>query len=100
MSREIRAGGAFVEIYLKGKSAFKAGLKGLQSMISGFARGVSLAGSAIQSIGGFLGNLGMRAAEAIGNILNIGSELGSQLNDVSQQSGMSVEALSQLGYAA
>ncbi|MCG3178301.1 MAG: hypothetical protein BIFFINMI_00627 [Phycisphaerae bacterium] len=91
-SGAIRAGRAFVELLtddsklVRGLRSASAKLKGWGASISGF--GKKLAGIGMAGVGA-----GVAAAKVY-------ADMGSRLVDLSQRTGMSVEALSTLGYAA
>jgi ethanolamine utilization microcompartment shell protein EutS len=88
----IRAGGAFVEIstknanFMKGLNAAAAKLKAWGTAISDIGRKLALAGAA--------------GAGVLLSTLKVFSDQGDALAKMSQRTGISVEALSELGYAA
>jgi len=98
-ARDTRAGGAYVELSLRNQ-AFIRGLRGSLGQLKAF-------GASIQSIGAGIGAAGMRmmrygagivaplllSARAFGTV-------GHELTLMSARTGMGVEALSELGYAA
>lgn len=89
MSRDIRAGGAYVELMLKDKR-FVAGLASAGRRLKAFATGAAMAGAAA-------------AAAAAGGIaygIRQYIKMGDELDKMSQRTGISVEALSELRHAA
>lgn len=86
---DIKAGSAFVELLLK-KKKFLNGLKSAKGQLLGFAKGAAVVGAAITS-----------AAVAAGAVAVRGFlSLGDTLDKMSQRTGFSVEALSELKHAA
>lgn len=92
----VRAGGAFVEIFSDNSRLVK-GLKQAQSMISGWAGGLRSLGSKIAAPLGLLGVTGAAGLLALGTQI---ADMGGAIDDVSQRTGLSVEAVSELGHAA
>lgn len=88
---DIRAGRAFVELVVRDKLA--AGLNAAAAKLKSYSGTFAAAGGAL--LGGAMGALGGMTALAA----DFGAT-GAQLDDLSARSGMSVEALSELGYAA
>jgi hypothetical protein len=92
---DVRAGGAFVEIFTK-DSRLHAGLKAAEVRLSSFATYVSNHGkslwAATVSGGGVIGAV-YAATKAF-------AETGDHLNDVTQRTGLTSQALVELGYAA
>jgi hypothetical protein len=89
--KEIKAGAAYVE--LKVLDTVGSGLRNVGSKLKAFGAGVT-------SIG-----VGLAAAGAVGlapflAAVNLFSDMGADLLDMSQKTGISVEALSALGFAA
>ncbi len=89
---EIRAGRAFVELGTKDTALMK-GLKAAQKRIANFGRAVQTVGLGMAGIGGTIAGAMAVAAKGF-------ADSGSALNDMAGRTGMSVEALSELGYAA
>ncbi len=92
LGSQIRAGAAYVEITTRNGALVK-GLKSAQKSISGWgtsvrSAGLKVAGAGVAAVTGFLG------------FAKTFADAGSELVDMSQRTGMSVEALSELGYAA
>lgn len=87
-AREIRAGKAYIELGVKDKLA--SGLKAAGRRLGGFALGVGKVSLAVA---------GVAAAAAIA-ATKIFTGMGSGLTDMSKRTGLSVEALSELKYAA
>lgn len=91
-SSDIRAGRAFVELYVK-NSALMKGLNDAQKRLKDFGNGVSM-------VGKWMMGLGTAALAPIAAMVGRFESAGSALNDMSQRTGMSVESLSSLSYAA
>lgn len=87
----VKAGRAYVELSVKDR--LTKGLARAKERLAGWAQGLALTGGAIQ--GGSLAVLG-----ALGAAVSHFAEQGSRLNDMSVATGVSVESLSELGYAA
>lgn len=95
----IRAGAAFIELSVKDSKLIK-GLQGALARLKAF-------GANLQNIGASIRNAGLRMT-AIGAGLVTPllasakgfAEMGDQLDKMSQRTGVSVEALSELGHAA
>ncbi len=87
----IRAGKAFVELVMSDK--FSASLKSAQKRLQEFGESTKEIGKQISLVSGVVATSLLAAAKVYANI-------GSQLNDSSIRTGASVEALSELQYAA
>lgn len=89
--REVRAGGAYVEILAKANVA--AGLKAAGGQIKQWGAGLAGAGAAmVGAAGGILAPLAAMAMEF--------ADAGSAIDDMAQRTGMTAAAISSLGYAA
>lgn len=88
----IRAGLAYVELYLQ-DSKLNAGLKAVSGRLKSFGAGVAGIGAGFTALGGVIGT-------ALGGAVAYFTEAGSALADMSERTGVSVEALSELGFAA
>lgn len=88
----IRAGRAFVEIFAD-DSKLVRGLKRAQARLAAFGSGVRAAGVKMLGIGSMLAAPLAMAARTF-------DKMGSEMLDMSKRTGVSVEALSELGYAA
>lgn len=88
----IRAGAAYVELAIKDSKLVK-GLRGAEQKLK--AWGASIAG-----VGARLAGLGTAALTAFFGDAKVFADMGSDLLDMSQRTGVSVEALSELGFAA
>jgi hypothetical protein len=88
----IRAGAAYVELFVKDNRLTK-GLAAASAKLKAFGAGITGLGTQL---------LGLGAAFAAPFVLatKVFTELGSDLVDMSQRTGVSVEALSELGFAA
>lgn len=90
-TRGIRAGRAFVELGVSDKLA--AGLKRAAARLKAFGEGVRSVGLRTAAIGAAI------LAPLVGSA-KVFADTGSALFDMSQRTGISVEALSELGFAA
>jgi len=89
--KDIKAGGAFVELYLKSQLA--RGLRNASKNLKSFGRGAKTTGKYIGAIGASI------TAPMLGAIKSFMSA-GDELDKMSSRVGASVEFLSALGYAA
>jgi hypothetical protein len=89
---DIRAGKAFVELYLE-QSRLTKGLAGVGKELSAFGAGVSAIGTKFLAVGAAIVAPLLAAAKTFATV-------GSELNDMSARTGVSTNALSELGYAA
>lgn len=89
---DIRAGAAFVELYLKNSELLK-GLKSLWNPITKF-------GVKVSAIGGAVGAVGAAGLAPLYKLTTAFAEAGSTIADMSARTGASAETLSALGYAA
>lgn len=99
----VRAGGAYVEFYAD-EAKLNASLVRTQARFRAWGSAISSMGSKLAMIGGGLlaGNLGAAAGifESVFGKLSGLSGGAARLYDISQETGVSVEALSKLDYAA
>ncbi|MGD9856509.1 MAG: hypothetical protein AB7U20_16300, partial [Planctomycetaceae bacterium] len=91
-SQGIRAGRAFVELFADDTKLVR-GLKAAEKRLKAFGAGV-------QSIGTKLFGLGTAAVAPLLATTNVFASMGDQLAKMSARTGISVESLSELGYAA
>lgn len=91
-SQGIRAGKAFVELFADDTKLVR-GLKAAEKRLKAFGAGV-------QSIGTKMFGLGAAAVAPLLATTNVFADMGDQLAKMSARTGISVEALSELGYAA
>lgn len=89
---DIRAGRAFVELYVK-NSALMKGLAEAQKRLRDFGNGIAV-------VGKWMMGLGTAAIAPFVAMAARFEHTGSALNDMSARTGMTTEALSELGYAA
>lgn len=89
MRQDIKAGGAYVELMLRNKK-FTTGLASARKRLVGFAKGAAMAGVAA----------GAAAAGGIAYSVRQFIRMGDTLDKMSQRTGFSVEALSELSHAA
>jgi len=90
-TRGIRAGRAFVELGVSDK--LTAGLRRAQKQLEAF-------GAGLRSIGTRLAGIGAAAVTGLLGTAKVFSDMGDVLDKMSIRTGISVEALSELGYAA
>ena len=90
-TRGIRAGRAFVELGVSDK--LTAGLRRAQKQLQAFGEG-------LRSVGTRLAGIGAAAVAALLGTVKAFSDTGDMLDKMSQRTGVSVEALSELGFAA
>jgi hypothetical protein len=90
-TRGIRAGRAFVELGVSDK--LTAGLRRAQKQLEAF-------GAGLRSVGTRLAGIGAAAVAALLGTAKAFSDTGDMLDKMSQRTGVSVEALSELGFAA
>jgi TP901 family phage tail tape measure protein len=88
----IRAGQAFVELFADDTKLVR-GLKATEQKLKAFGAGV-------QSFGRKIFGLGAAVVASLAATMKIFSEMGDNLAKMSTRTGTSVEALSELGYAA
>lgn len=91
-SSGIRAGAAYVELYTKDSRMVK-GLKAAEKKLNAF-------GSGITSIGTKLAGLGAGIVTPLLATTSVFASMGDSLAKMSGRTGLSVESLSELGYAA
>jgi len=87
--RDIKAGGAYVELMLKDKK-FRDGLKSAGVRMAKFAKAAAVAGAAVATA----------AAGGIAVGIRQYIKMGDELDKMSKRTGVSVEALSELKHAA
>lgn len=92
LSQGIRAGAAYVELYTKDSRLVK-GLQAAEKKLQAFGVGIT-------SIGTKLAGLGAGVVTPLLGAAKVFADMGSDLADMSQRAGVSVEALSELGFAA
>jgi len=88
----LRAGKAFIELFLKDS--------GVEGQLGGIQKKMLSIGGGMQKVGGIATAVGGTITGAFAGALAVFNETGSKLADMSGQTGISVEKLSQLGYAA
>lgn len=91
-SGQIKAGGAYVEISATNDKLQK-GMRDAQAKLTAF-------GSSLQSVGKRMALAGLAGLGSFAASLKVFADMGSALNDMSARTGTSVEALSELGFAA
>ena len=92
LSQGIRAGAAYVELYTKDSRLVK-GLQVAEKKLQAFGAGIA-------SIGTKLAGLGASVVTPLLGATKVFADMGSDMVDMSQRTGVSVEALSELGFAA
>jgi len=91
-ARSIRAGAAYVELVLK-DGKFASGLKKASRKLKAFGAGVTAIGAGITAVGIALAAPFIKAA-------NIFASMGDSVEKMATRTGLSAEALSELGFAA
>src|SRR5262245_48785308 len=91
-SQAIRAGAAYIELYTK-DSRLVRGLASASKRLKAFGAGVQSLGLKTVALGGAMLTPFIAAVKHF-------ADAGDQLNKMSQRTGVSVESLSELGYAA
>ena len=91
-SSNIRAGAAYIELYTKDNRLVK-GLNRAAARLKAFGAGITSIGTRLAGLGAGLVTPFLGAAKLF-------ADMGSDLADMSQRTGVSVEALSELGFAA
>jgi hypothetical protein len=91
-SSNIRAGAAYIELYTKDNRLTK-GLNAASAKLKAFGAGIT-------SVGTKLAGIGAGVVAPFVGAAKVFADMGSDLLDMSQRTGLSVEALSELGYAA
>jgi len=89
---DIRAGGAFVELYTKNGPLY-AGLKNAQRRVKAFASGAMSYGRNLLALGGAVTGPLVASAKLFASV-------GDDLDKMSARTGVAVESLSELGFAA
>lgn len=89
---DIRAGRAFVELYTKNGPLY-AGLKAAQKKVSSWSKDVTAAGKKMMVLGGAITGPIIAASKVF-------ASMGDTLDKMSARTGIAVEALSELGFAA
>ncbi len=88
----IRAGAAYIELYVKDNRLVK-GLDAAAQKLSAF-------GASLTAIGTRMATFGAGIVTPLLGAAKVFADMGSDLDDMSQRTGVSVEALSELGFAA
>ena len=96
---DIRAGGAYIEVFTKDVS-LQRGLQAASKHVQGFAKGVRAIGDGIAGLGKKIMTLGALITAPIIAASKSWADAGAELVHMSERTGMSVEALSALKYAA
>ena len=96
---DIRAGGAYIELFTKDLSLQK-GLQAASRQVSSFALGVASLGATMSSWGKKIMALGGLVTAPVLAASKSWSSLGEELINLHKKTGMSVEALSALRYTA
>lgn len=90
--KDIKAGGAYVELFTK-NGKFDKGLKAASDKLKSWGEGLRSVGTKTMALSG-------AALGGLFGAAKVFDTMGSQLWDMSQRTGVSVEALSELKYAA
>lgn len=91
-ARGIRAGQAFVELFAD-DSKLVRGLKNAQKKLKAFGMGIAGMGTKVAAVGAGIITPLLAATKVF-------MDMGSEMDDMSQRTGIGVEALSELAYAA
>jgi len=91
-SSNIKAGAAYIELYTKDSRLVK-GLNDAAKQLDAF-------GKSLQGIGTKMAMLGAGIVTPLAGAAKVFADMGSDMVDMSQRTGVSVEALSELGFAA
>jgi hypothetical protein len=91
-ARGIRAGAAYVELFVTDNKLTR-GLQKASAKLKAF-------GTAISDMGGRMARFGALVLAPLAASAKVFADMGSELVDMSQRTGVSVEALSELGFAA
>lgn len=91
-SSSIRAGAAYVELYIKDSRLVK-GLDAAAKRLRAFGAGLTAIGTRLTALGAGI-------ATPLAGAAKVFADMGSDLVDMSQRTGVSVDALSELGFAA
>lgn len=91
-SSNVKAGAAYIELYTKDNRLVK-GLNAASAKLKAFGAGITSIGTKLAGIGAGIVTPFLGAAKVF-------ADMGSDLVDMSQRTGVSVEALSELGFAA
>jgi len=91
-STSIKAGSAYIELFTKDSRLVK-GLNDASKRLDAF-------GKSLQGIGTKMAMLGAGVVAPLAGAAKVFADMGSDMVDMSQRTGVSVEALSELGFAA
>ena len=92
----IRAGGAYVEINAK-LDSLKSGLGKAQTMLRTWGSGLTRIGTSVFAPFAAAGVAGVGSMLALGSTIG---DIGGTIDDTAQRTGITTEAISELGYAA
>jgi len=95
----VRAGGAFVELYADSTKLLK-GLRVAGKMIDKWGKGVTQAGQKVAGVGTAILGTGLAAVGAFGAMAASFAATAVELSTVKDQTGLSVKAFSELSFAA
>lgn len=96
--QNVKAGGAFVEITARDKTA--AGLKSAMGKAKAFAAGMQSIGASLAGVGAAVSGLGAAIITPLAGAAKLFSEVGSAISDMSARTGVATDHLSELVYAA
>lgn len=97
-AKDIEAGRAFVSVSIRNK--IDQGLKVIQAKLKGFGDSVGSVGSKIAAFGAPAAALGAGLLGGIAAATTMFAQYGDSIAKAGERTGMSAEALSELGYAA
>lgn len=95
----IRAGRAYVELFAD-QTKLQRGLKQAQSAVKEFAENIQEIGDKIKAVGLATAGLGTAILAPMAGAAKVFADAGSKLADMAERTGLSVEALSGLAFAA
>jgi len=98
-SQGIRAGAAYVELFADDSKLIR-GLNRARVQLRSFGRAVTEIGAGLKTAGTWLAGIGAAIVAPLVGAAKLYGDVGKELVGMSRRTGMSVEALSELSYAA
>lgn len=96
--QNIKAGGAFIEITAKDRTA--SGLKSAMGKAKAFAAGMQSIGASLAGVGAAVAGLGSAIVAPLAGAAKMFADTGSAVADMSARTGLAADHLSELAYAA
>lgn len=96
----VKAGSAFVELYVTGKDRVNKQLSAIQTRLRAFGKAVRTMGSALAGGLAAAGGLGLAAGAGLFAVAKQAAATGDAVAKMSDRTGASAEFLSQMGFAA